>query len=429
MDYLSMLPTPLFINIFVVMRGYLFRSTGLCVLFSALAFSALAGGYEQPYQSARVMGLAGNGTGFRMGAASAFYNPAAMSFLEFNTVTLGAAFYTKKASYLSPYGGNTDQDNNIEVPLHIYGVYKLNDEKSAIGLSVNQPFGFQTQWPGDWTGRYQVVESSLSVWFIQPSFSYKFSENFSGGLGPVIGMGNRLYSRKINFTGLNGVESGQEFDGSGTGFGFAASLYYEVEEEFSIGLSYRSAITMKVSDGSVSFSDLPQTVAPLFPEDISFDSDLKTPAVISLGASYMPVRELLLTASLDYTGWAAVDGTNLKVEEAPEVGYNSNWDMDNTITFRVGAEYELNAKLSVRAGVALDASPVPDDRITPEFPDADRYTGALGLTVHFSETFYADLAFLVENTRELEVYNSDIEFGGTYKTIYNHFGFTVNFDF
>jgi long-chain fatty acid transport protein len=426
---LSPLPRLKPINTFVSMRGTLnFLFLTLFFLFS-LAFNALAGGFGSPYQYGRVSGLSGCGTGFRMGAASAFYNPGSMSFLEKNTAALGASFYSKKASYLSPYGGNTDQENKVYAPFHAYGVYLLNDEKSAIGLSVNQPFGFSTVWPGDWTGRYIVTESSLSTIFIQPTYSYKISETFSAGLGAVIGFGNRNIARKLNISGTDGTEAGQEFDGGATGFGVNLGLYYEVEDEFAIGLTYRSAVKMDFSSETASVTNIPASLQSQFENVSSWSGDMTMPSVISVGASYMVNRELTLIADASYTTWSASDEVVFEVDEHPELNYNSAWVMDNTITFRIGGEYELSEKLVLRAGAALDPSPVPDGNVTPELPDADRFTGSIGLTVNFSETFSADLCFLSENTREREVKNSDLSFDGTYKTIYSHFGFTVNLDF
>ncbi|HEX5003309.1 MAG TPA: outer membrane protein transport protein [Bacteroidia bacterium] len=417
-----------YIGTFVDMRGFYTLFSRSCFFLSLLTINALAGGFEQSYQSARIMGLGGIGNGFRMGAASTFYNPGAISFLPKSSVTFGAAFNSSESSYLSPYTGNTNQEKKVLAPVHIYGVLKLDDEKSAIGLSINQPFGIHTSWPSDWTGRYIVTESGLSTWFIQPAFSYKFTENFSAGGGPVIAFGHRTLTRNINITGQGNQEEVQDFDGHGTGFGGNVGLYYENEELFAVGLTFKTSVNLKTSGGDVSFSHVPGSLANEYPS-LSYDSDLKLPSEINLAASYMPIRELLLIASFSYTGWSSVNDTRFDTNGSDDLDYNSGWDMENTLSFRVGAEYEVSDKISVRAGLGLDPSPVKDEHLTPELPDADRFIGSLGLTVRFSETFSADLAFLTENNREREVYNYAIAFGGTYKTITNHFGFTLNYDF
>ncbi len=54
----------------------------------------------------------------------------------------------------------------------------------------------------------------------------------------------------------------------------------------------------------------------------------------------------------------------------------SNWD--DSMTFRIGAEYEVIKNLNLRAGFAYDLTPVPDETVGPSLPDNNRTVIAVG---------------------------------------------------
>ena len=62
-----------------------------------------------------------------------------------------------------------------------------------------------------------------------------------------------------------------------------------------------------------------------------------------------------------------------------------NWN--NTWNFRMGAEYELTDALTLRAGLAYDPSPEPEETLTPDLPDSNRYKASVGLGYDFGSVF------------------------------------------
>src|SRR5258706_11659026 len=55
------------------------------------------------------------------------------------------------------------------------------DLKFGVGISV--PFGLKTEYDPDWMGRFQAIKSDIKTFNVNPSVSYKLSEDASLGFG------------------------------------------------------------------------------------------------------------------------------------------------------------------------------------------------------------------------------------------------------
>ena len=188
------------------------------VLSVSLFYNAFGGGFQMNMQSLKATSMGGAFTGFASDASTAFYNPGAMTFREYSQIALGATFNINSTSYLSPYTGNFNTDNKLQVPIHFYGIGKINDQ-TAFGISVNTPFNLHTTWEDNWTGRYIARETHLKATYLQPAISYQFSDKFGLGGGPVIAFGKTYMTRAIPYNSSAG-EIGMELDGHSLGFGF-----------------------------------------------------------------------------------------------------------------------------------------------------------------------------------------------------------------
>jgi long-subunit fatty acid transport protein len=54
---------------------------------------------------------------------------------------------------------------------------------------------------------------------------------------------------------------------------------------------------------------------------------------------------------------------------------------------------------------------------------------SLGGSINFGEHFSADLAYMLQNVKERESMNEQYNFEGTYKSLVNIFGITLNYQF
>lgn len=387
----------------------------------------LGGGFQLNMLSMKATSMGGAFTGFASDASAAFYNPGAMTFREYSQLALGVSVIAPSTSYLSPYTGNTNMKKGIQVPVHLYGIAKLN-ETMSVGISVNTPYNLHTSWDDNWSGRYVARETQLKALYVQPSIGYQVSEKFGIGGGPIIAFGKTYLTKAVPVSSVAG-ETGMELDGHSTGFGLNIGLFLKANDDFSIGLDYRSAIKMKVKDGDASFSNVPASLVSIYPESAKFETTYTLPSVISAGASYNLSQDLTLCLDINFTTWKSFDTLEFKFKNNSQLNFGSGKFYKNAFAFRVGAQYKVSDRVDVRGGVAYDLSPVPDEYVSPENPDNDRFIFSLGGSLKFTENASIDAAYMLQNIKEHEVMNEQYNFGGNYKSLINIFGVTLNYQF
>ena len=162
-------------------------SLGLAVAFASTQL--FASGFALNEQS-----ISGMGTGFAGRSSSAddastvFGNPAGMSRLKREQVTVGGAAIIAKSDIKGSgtFGGSNDGDMVpvVGVPMGYY--VKPIDDHWAFGFGVYVPFGLITDYEHGFAGRYFGSKSEVQVVTLQPTISYAFNDKVSIGFGPTI---------------------------------------------------------------------------------------------------------------------------------------------------------------------------------------------------------------------------------------------------
>jgi long-chain fatty acid transport protein len=383
-------------------------------------------GFGRGFPDTRSAAMGTTVTGISLNAASAFYNPAAMTFLEKSQVAGGLSMSMFDGSYLSPYTGNTDMDSKLLFPFHLYAAVKTG-ERSAAGVSINTPFNQNIAWPDDWTGRYIVKEIRTRATYIQSSFAYQFSETFSGSVGAIVSLGNHYLARDLEVGGPNG-DVGMELEAGMIGFGFDVALFFKPTDEFSLGLNYRSAVKLTENNGDASFSNVPSSLSGQIPSSTSFDTEITLPASVNAGASYAITRELLMSLDLGYTFWNVYDNVAYDFEEQ-NLDFDWSKNYQNTFSMGIGVRFITGDLLDLCGGIGYISSAVEDESASPADMQNETFHFSLGTTFHFGKNTALDLGYQLMNIREREAYNDEFEFGGNYKTQMNNFGLTFSYLF
>jgi long-chain fatty acid transport protein len=397
-----------------------------------LSASAMAGGYQVNLASQRQIGMGHTGTGIETGTSSIFFNPGAMSYLQENGVTVGVSGLISKIAYRAPEpsGAEAMTDNPFGNPFQVYGVFGISDKLKA-GLGVYTPFGSSVNWGDEWSGRFGLNELSLTAIFIQPTLSYQVTDQLGIGVGFIYSVGGVNLQRSIPVQNQAGEYGKAELDGSASGIGFNAGVFFKASEKFSVGLNYRSRVDMKVDGGDATFTVAP-SIRSRFPEGTQFDAELPLPSTLTLGLGFMPTEALTIAVDVSRVGWSAYE--SLRFDYSQEVnGANFSENARNyedAYIYRLGAEYKATDALALRAGAYYDSSPVQDGYLTPETPDADARGLSVGVGYNVSEAISIDASFLYINKKERT--DTGAESGGisgTYKSVAYIPGIGVNFKF
>ena len=195
-----------------------------------------------------------------------------------------------------------------------------------------------------------------------------------------------------------------------------AGIYFRPVKKLSLGISYRSRVTMRVKKGDAEFS-VPGYLSDYFPAT-SFDANLNLPKVFNFGIGYHLNEKLKLAIDLNWIGWSAYDSLQINFKDNTDKleDISSARKYKDVFIFRLGGEYKLCHRMAVRAGGYYDMSPVPDGYVTPESPDANRIGITLGTSIVINSHLTIDASILYNETSERTGTNLETQFGGTFKT-------------
>ncbi|WP_345116692.1 OmpP1/FadL family transporter [Hymenobacter algoricola] len=386
-----------------------------------LSLSAAAGGFQTGPQSARTLGIGGASVAYVRDLAAIYYNPGALAQMDsLNHFSLGGLTNLRTTSFL---GNDSRRIAEQELqPLlggYFYAAHPINDRVS-VGLSVNTPFGFNTRWPSDWEGRSVVQQTRLNTVFVQPTAAIRLNDNFSMGAGLVYAYGRMSQQYALGQYDDRNVTA--TFKGSGSGLGFNVGLYGKTAETLSFGVSYRSPVTLKVKDGTASYSNVPALDAGRYPGTAKLRTELATPGALSVGMADNVTKKLLVTFDFTLSAWSRYDSLTFNIGDAPGFATRTaGLRYEDAMAFRVGGEYAYSDMISLRAGVSYDETPIRDEYISPDLPDGNKLGGALGVSVQFTPNLSADAGYQFEyvaerTSRVVQARANVSNVGGTYRT-------------
>ena len=325
-------------------------------------------------------------------------------------------------------------------PFNFYAGFGPKEGKFKAGIAVYTPYGSTLKYADNWEGRFALTEITLQSIYVQPTASYAITPQLSVGAGlMILAYGNVNLQKDIPLpTGPGHVT----LDGKAkTQFGYNVGVFFKPSDKLSAGISYRSRINADVENGSVSYTGLAATKDEITNKRInggfsanSFSASLPLPAVASIGVGVMPTDKLTIGLDASLTFWSAYrtldfafSGNNGNGATDGLVGGNttstSKRYYQDALAFRLGGQYKVDDKLTVRAGASYDMTAVKDGYVGPETPDADRIIGTLGASYQISENFGIDASFLFENFVKRSQTQQDLldngtadRIAGTYKT-------------
>jgi long-chain fatty acid transport protein len=397
-------------------------------LLTVLPFWGFSQSFQVNLQGQKQTAMAGAGTGLALDEAAVFFNPGAMSFLEHNGVQGGInGIYLKTA--FRETGSNITEYNKdrIAPPFSAYAVWGAPQSDLKFGLGVYTPFGGAMHWDENWSGKYGVTSLDLQAIYIQPTLSYKLTDNIGIGAGLVYALGHVDLQRAVPITLNNGQSSTAQLKGSSQDFGWNAGVFVKDLGGLSVGLNYRSQVTANVTDGDAIFV-VPEVLASTFPT--KFTAALPLPATTTLGFGYSVSPSTTLALDVNWVAWKkykelAFDyDNNTRIEDT-----RSPRNYKDAGAIRLGVQHQYSEKFAFRGGVAYALTPVKDGYVTPEVPDANRIILSAGVGYNPTENFGIDFSFMYENVKSRTQTNIETNLAGEFKTVAYIPGLSVSYKF
>jgi len=368
--------------------------------------SGHAAGFALREQSASAQGNAFAGaTAAAEDVSYMFFNPAALGFLN-GYQALAVLSYIRPQSELSaasgatvrasPIGGRTGADDVTDdvVTPALYGMAELAQGVRA-GIGINVPFGLEIGYPGDWVGRYHVVNSELQTININPVLAWQPVDWLAFGAGLQVQYIDAEINNAIDFGtigtvfGIPGaVPASQDgfakLKGHDWGVGFNLGALVEPVKGTRLGVAYRSEVEHEL-EGDANFDlDSAGIGAALRAATGAFantgaSTKVTTPTMLSAGIHQQLTPRWSLMGEVAWTEWSTFKELRISFDNPAQADNVTEEDWRDAFFVALGTTYKPAKEVTLRGGIAFDQTPVEDEHRTPLIPDADRYWLSVGI--------------------------------------------------
>jgi len=361
---------------------------------SAIASTVvMASGYKIPEQSLNAMALSSAYVAHTTGADTAYYNPANMAFMdESKSYVEGGLTLVHLPSNvfqsLPQYSGESEAEDILMPYLHYVGK-PIGDFRWGVSMVV--PGGLTKRWETPFQ-KLSAEEFTLKVVELNPSMSYKVSDDFS------IGGGLRfIYSEGVVKSDGTHPDLGylkRDMEGDSFNFGYNLAMTYKPTSDINFAVTYRSKIDLD-EEGTATLIGGGDT----YTGDASVSVPL--PAALNIAVSKTWNEKFTLEFNYERTYWSSYEtldfnyGTplpNLPLYLAFDSAKDKSWK--DTNRFGLGATMEMDNKITAMMAFAIDETPVPHDTVSFELPDSDAKVFSMGFRYKQTENLSWGAAFL-----------------------------------
>ncbi len=389
-------------------------ATAATVLVCASSTSAFAGAFAIREQSASGQGasFAGMAAGGGDTISGMFWNPAVVNQVEAyqGEQHLTGIFPSSKididASTPTAIFGNSGDIGKNAVLIAGYNAYRIN-EKVAIGLSMNTPFGLATDPRSNWGGQVYARSSRVRSINAAPTVGYTVNDWLSVAAGVQV----QYFDIRLRQAFI-GLGAGATLPGAGSaslkaddvGVGFTAGFTVKPVEGTELGVGFRSAIKHNLK-GDLYFP------TPGFP-DAKIKGNVTLPETVSIGLRQKLNEQFTMLAGLEWTNWSRLDRVRVKSRTGGGTVTTLPFDYTDAWFFSVGGEYAYSPELTLRSGVAYELSPINDKNRSNRLPDDDRWWLSAGASYKYSDRFTFDLGYsyiFVPNKSKIEINPGDAD--------------------
>lgn len=371
------------------------------MLAAGLAGSAHAAAFYLQEQSVRGAGRAFSGEGADTGAASLWWNPAAIGGMTGVDGALGLSAILPKAHVddrgtlivrpgqaPAPVGGDPYARNPINDGYLPSGAVSaaIGGTGFSVGLAVTSPFSFTTNYDANSWARYTADRTRLRTIDLQPTLAWG-NGMISLGVGLNAEHADAILSNAL--PNLSGAlpDGEQTLSGKGWDFGWSAGAQLH-SGPLSVGLSYKSSVRHKLNGSITTTGLLGPLAAPPATINTATSASFRTPWQAIAGVRFRATDRLTLNAQAVRIGWKKFDAIRLgaPLNAAIPENYRNTW------SFAGGVDYAVTPDWTLRAGVQHDQSPTHDGARDARVPDSDRWNYAVGTSYRVSKAFTIDAA-------------------------------------
>jgi long-chain fatty acid transport protein len=349
----------------------------------------MAAGFLVRENSATAIGQSYAGNGSRAdGPDTVFANPAGMVRLESTELEFGGAVILPSVHFAgtarqggAPIAGNDGGDSGRAalVP-DMYAVIPLDG--LAVGIAITAPFGNANEYDKDWYGRYLGTKTAAQSVDINPNIALRLNSTWSVGAGISAQYLKLDVSSAIDQAAIFAApvpDALYRFKAHDWAVGFNGGILGEFDDGTRLGITYRLEPDHRI-EGNLAFTGASPALG-LTSGPASAQTHL--PAITDLSLTKAVGPQWTLSADVQFTQWSAFRNVVIESRNPPFINdehYRDSWMV------AVGGDYRLDDRLSLRAGIAFDQTPVTSRYRSVSLPDTDRYLLGIGGTYRLSDS-------------------------------------------
>lgn len=397
-------------------------------------------------------------------------NPALMSLFKTNQFSVGGVYVdsrinmngdvessiTNLSSSTTKYGSASARNvvPGAFVP-NLYFVAPVND-KFALGAGMNVNFGLKSEYDDSYDAGVFGGKTDLSAINLNLSGAYRVTEGLSLGLGVNAVHAKAQVERNAGIIKESvelatsaftvGTQEDQAIpkyltskdksvvslqDRAAWGFGWNAGVMYQFNEANRIGLAYHSKVDIDFSDRTATSLE-----AGVIGAGKKGDLTLTLPDYLELSGFHQLTDKLAVHYSYKYTHWSRLRRLYASYENGKKA-FDKELQYSNNSRVALGASYNLDEKLTLRAGIAYDQAASRHQR-SAAIPDTDRTWYSLGATYKFTPNLSVDLGYAylkgkkvhfkeVKTTGKTVILNATADY--TSQAHANLYGLNLNYSF
>lgn len=375
---------------------------GLC----CTSRTVLGQGYILPGVGPINRSMGGAGTAAPLDATGAIqWNPASITALPGSRADIGVDVVINRNQVNSAVffgtpmqvAGSTNNDAGYS-PLPAIGlVYHRPDSYVAYGLGVNVIGGFFVNYPGSLKNPIFTPQPPVGMGFgpsyvrlgfmqIAPTIAWELTDRLAVGIAPTIDIVDAQAS-PFPFAAPNPDGSYSPATGNRNvwGMGVQGGIYYEDPSGVNLGFSVKSPqwfSTFKFN--SEDDLGLPREVT----------TQVEYPMILSLGASYSGIKDLLFAVDVRWIDFAATQAFGEPAKFNPNgalrgLGWQSVWFA------AAGVQWKVTDRLTVRAGYSYNQNPIPSQltALNVFAPGIFQHVLNIGTSLQLTDSIIASLTW------------------------------------
>jgi long-chain fatty acid transport protein len=334
-----------------------------------------------------------------------YYNPAGITQLQVQNVSVGAYGIYLQDKYTSPTGNTVRTRDEPQAAPQIFYTYTLSKIPISLGIGVYAPYGFALSYPDNNPFRQLALKGGVTYLDVNPVIAYKIDDHLSIAAGLDIDYADASLERGILAVPNNNFQ----FKGYGYGAGFNLGIMWQPTPQHSFGLSYHSESTIDLSGHST--VAVPQFGAYSVTHA---STEFTFPEYIQGGYSFRPTPDWNFEVDLDWTNWQQLKTLELAQQNTSTVAIPFNWQ--SSLIYEAGVTRYLPKGFRLSAGYIYSENSIPSSSFTPLVPDSNRNVFSVGLG-RTQGKFSWDVAYQLAYGANRTIDNSSVIDDGTYRFI------------